>query len=237
MVVFTANDRPWYMTRVLDTWRNVRGIDAAHMIFQCEPHPEMTGLIAAEALFAEPAEIRVNDRQAGCEANTGIALAAGFETGADFVVLGEDDGIVTSDLLEYMAWAAECYQDDGDVFAVCTFQDAPPGGYGEVRRTDWFFPPVWGIWRDRWAALKDDWPQGQFEGHSWDWWMITRMRAAGQHVIQPMATRSQQIGEYGTYQRGSLQEAWDRQQFTADIPPQAYREIGGLYSAGHERIA
>ena len=86
-------------------------------------------------------------------------------------------------------------------------KDAAPGNYCDVRRTDWFFPPVWGIWRDRWEALKDDWPgRVRVQGHSWDWWMITRRRAAGQHVIQPMATRSQQIGEWGTYQRGSLRE-------------------------------
>lgn len=232
VVVFTANDRPWCMTRVLDTWRNVRGIGAAHMIFQCEPHDDMIDLISEQARFAGETEIRINGRQAGCEANTGIALAAGFETGADFVVLGEDDGTVTSDLLEYMTWAAGRYQDDGDVFAVCTFQDAPPGPPDEVRRTDWFFPPVWGIWRDRWEALKDGWPQGHYEGRSWDWWMITRMRAAGQHVIQSMATRSQQIGEYGTYQRGSLQDVWDKQQFTADVPVQdGYRELPGLWTS------
>ena len=237
VVVMTAWDRPHYMATVLASWERVRGIEDALLIFQCEPHPPMTDLIRAGAGFAGETVVRVNPRRLGCEANTGRALAAGFETGADFVVLGEDDGIVTADLLEYMAWAAERYRDDGDVFAVCTFQDAPPGNYCDVRRTDWFFPPVWGIWRDGWEALKDSWPQGQYEGHSWDWWMITRMRAAGQHVIQPMATRSQQIGEWGTYQRGSLQEVWDKQQFTADVPVQAYRELPGVWTSGGERIS
>ena len=236
VIVMTANDRPWYMIRVLESWRQVRGIGTATMIFQCEPHDDMVDLILAEAGYAERAMVSVNERQAGCEANTGRALASGFGLGADFVILGEDDGIVTTDLLEYMAWAAAEYRDDGDVLAVCTFQDTPPGSYGEVRRTDWFFPPVWGIWRDRWEALAADWPQGQVQGHSWDWWMIQRMRAAGQHVIQPMATRSQQIGEWGTYQRGSLQETWDKQQFTADVVVAAYREIPGVWTSGGKRL-
>ena len=95
VIVMTANDRPWYAIRVLESWRRVRGIETARMIFQCEPHQDMVDLILAEAGYANSAGILVNDRQAGCEANTGRALAAGFDTGADFVILGEDDGIVT----------------------------------------------------------------------------------------------------------------------------------------------
>ena len=236
MVTFTAWDRPHYMTRVLDSWSRVRGISGALVLFQAEPHPDMLDLLRS-VTFAQTV-ITVNETRAGCEANTGLALAAGFATGADFVILGEDDGIVTADLLEYMTWAAGRYRDDKDVFAVCTFQDAPPGPLDEVRRTDWFFPPVWGIWRDRWETLKDDWPQGHFEGRSWDWWMIHRMRQAGQHVIQPMATRSQQIGEFGTYQHGSLQAVWDKHQFTADVPPQGtYREMPGVWTSAGERLA
>ena len=45
------------------------------MIFQCEPHPEMTGLIRAGAGFAGETVIRVNPQRLGCEANTGRALA------------------------------------------------------------------------------------------------------------------------------------------------------------------
>ena len=134
VITFTANDRLHYMIRVLESWKAVRGIDRARMIFQCEPHPGMAALIGAETGYAAQTLIRVNDRQAGCEANTGLALAAGFATGADFVILGEDDGIVTADLLEYMTWAAGRYRDDKDVFAVCTFQDAPPGPLDEVRK-------------------------------------------------------------------------------------------------------
>ena len=236
VITFTANDRPWYMIRVLESWRRVRGIDQAHLIFQAEPHQDMVGLIASMAGFAAEGVIRVNERQAGCEANTGLALAAGFETGADFVILGEDDGVVAADVLEYLLWAAEAYSGDKDVLAVCTAMDAPPGPLDAVRRADWFYPPVWGIWRDRWETVAADWPQGPVDGHSWDGWLLSRMRAAGQHVVQPLAARCQQIGEWGTYQRESLQDVRDRQRFTPDIPPQVYREIEGLYSVGHERI-
>jgi hypothetical protein len=234
-VVLTANDRPWYMLRTLESWRGVRGIGDALMIFQCEPHQEMVNLVCAEAGFAGETRVKVNQQQAGCSGNTARALDVGFGTGADFVVLGEDDAIVTADVLEYMAWGAERYRADPDVFAICTFQDTPPGPHNGVRRTQWFFPPVWGTWADRYAQVRDGWP----EVDSIDWAHRLHaecMAARGQHVIQPLATRSQQIGEWGTYQRGSLQHVWDQQRFTAVIGPQEYFEIPGVWTNHGERI-
>ena len=195
-----------------------------------------TGVIALRnELVAAQARINVNSRQLGCSGNTRQALLSGFETGADFVIAGEDDGIVTADLLEYMTWAAERYRDDKDVMAVCTFQDHPPQDTAEVRRVEWFFPPVWGTWADRFSEVEAGWPRVD----SIDWARYLHadcMKPKGQVVIQPMATRSQQIGEYGTYQRGSLQEAWDKQQFTAAIGPQSYREIPGVWTSGGDRL-
>ena len=235
VIVMTANDRPWYAIRVLESWRRVRGIETARMIFQCEPHQDMVDLIAGGARYAAQARINVNSRQLGCSGNTRQALLSGFETGADFVIAGEDDGIVTADLLEYMTWAAEAYRDDKDVMAVCTFQDHPPQDTAEVRRVEWFFPPVWGTWADRFSEVEAGWPRVD----SIDWARYLHadcMKPRGQVVIQPMATRSQQIGEWGTYQRGSLQEAWDKQQFTDGVGPQVYREIPGVWTSGGDRL-
>ena len=190
VVVMTAWDRPHYMARVLESWRQVRwhrgrphDLPVRAAPPDDRPDPRLGG-------------VRRGDHRPGQPACSGSAARPtpaapslpGFRDRAQSsVILGEDDGIVTADLLEYMASGVRRPTgDDGDVFAVvCTFQDAAPGNYCDVRRTDWFFPPVWGIWRDRWEALKDDWPQGQVQGHSWDWWMITRMRAAGKAARHP----------------------------------------------------
>jgi len=226
VVVFTANDRPHYMHRVLDSWARVRGIGEALLIFQCEPHPETVELVSA-VTFAEVAVI-VNKRQMGVEANPYLAMAAGFGTGADFVIQGEEDTIVTADLLEYMAWARDEYEADKTVAAICTLQNSVLGPPDQVFRRAWFSASTWGTWRDRWDEIRDDWPAGPRDGGSWDWYMTYRcIRDRGKVAIEPCTTRAQHIGVTGTH--GSHPEhmaaEWEAQQFTPDIPPQGYREV------------
>ena len=37
VIAFTVCDRPAYLAWVLESWREVRGIADAHLIFRCEP--------------------------------------------------------------------------------------------------------------------------------------------------------------------------------------------------------
>lgn len=226
VVVFTTNDRPHYMHRVLDSWARVRGIEDALLIFQCEPHLATVELVSA-VTFAEVAVI-VNKRQMGVEANPYLAMTAGFATAADFVVQGEEDTCVTADLLEYMAWARDEYEADKTVAAVCTLQNSVLGPPDQVFRRAWFSASTWGTWRDRWDEIRDDWPMAPRAGMSWDGYMTFRcIRDRGKTAIEPCATRAQHIGETGVHGEYSehLRAEWEAQQFTPDLPPQAYREV------------
>lgn len=232
VVVFTAYDRPQYLYQVLKTWEAVRGVQDALLIFLAEPadcvQAEASQRLIASADFAE-VSIRVNYRKLGCEVNTATAVESGFAAGADFVVAAEDDLLVAADVLEYMAWAQEKYADDESVMAVCAAQHDPPGRLRDVCRTSgWFYPHVWGIWRDRWEKVRAGWPPSYNGVASWDAYLLACMQAADQVVVQPMVTRSSNIGEWGTYQQGPLKDMWDRQQFTPDIEPQEYRELPGV---------
>jgi N-acetylglucosaminyltransferase II (MGAT2) len=227
VVVFTAWDRVHYMERVLDSWRNVRGIEKALLIFSCEPFEPMAELVRTVD-FAE-AVVDVNEHHFGIEVNPYKAMLQGFATGADFVIQAEDDSIVASDVLEYMAWGAERYAADKSVQAICATRAGPPGDPAEVYRRAWFSPAVWGTWRDRWEQMEPGWPGVPLEdGGSWDWWIWSRcMQPYGKVTIEPCVTRSQHIGESGTHGEHSahLQAEWGVQRFMAEIPPQEYREI------------
>lgn len=233
VVVFTANDRPHYMRRVLESWGAVRGIGDALLMFQAEPCPPMLELIR-EVSFAETI-IRVNGARAGCEANTGQAIAAGFAGTARFVIHAEDDILVSEDILEYMAWAGGEYEADERVFGVCSHQDRPPGDLAMVCRVDWFYPWAWGTWRDRWDQVAATWPARPGVG-SWDYYLLEQMRRRGQVVIQPAATRCESIGDYGTYQHESMQVLRDRQQFTPRVGPQQYWQAVGVFGSTGERL-
>jgi GNT-I family len=224
VVTFTTSDRIDYATRTLDSWRNVRGVENALLMFSCEPFIEMVDLVRS-ADFAETV-IDVNERTLGNEVNSFKALAAGFETGAGFVIQAEDDVLVAADVLEYLAWAAETYADDESVLTVSGYQNAVRGKPDEVFRRQWFTACIWGMWRRSWDQVRERWPGGPTP-HSWDWYLCEQMKATGTVAIEPCVSRGQHIGVTGAH--GShpehLAAEWEAQRFTPGMPPQDYREI------------
>ena len=97
-----------------------------------------------------------------------------------------------------MAMAA-FYAGDQSVLAVTAWQDAAPGPLDEVRRVEWFWGGAcWGMWRDRWDHVKDNWPPsgGGYDGYLWG-----VCQSQHQVTIQPLATRCKNIGEFGVEHR------------------------------------
>ena len=222
---FPVYNRPHYLAPVLESWRGVRGIEDAYLIYRCEPGcPEVVDLVRTGRPSAD-GETTVNGWQLGNDQNMPAALTDGFATGADFVIGAEDDVLVAADLLEFMTWAAQHYAEDKSVLAATAWQGDPPGPLDEVHRQEWFFGGAcWGMWADRWDEVKDHWPPS---GTGYDGYLWGVAQAWGRTIVQPMATRCKNIGEYGVNTRGdarSFADVWASQQFTADIPPQAYRE-------------
>jgi hypothetical protein len=219
-------NRPHYLTPVLESWRNVRGIEDARLFYTCEPGcPEMVDLICREAPRPQRAgwlEVITNKHQLGNDQNMKAAVQAGFATGAGFVIAAEDDVLVSADLLEYMAAMDAAYAGDKSVLAITAWQDQPPGPLDEVQRASWFWGGAcWGMWRDRWEQVKDGWPPS---GHGYDGYLWRLLGQTDRVTIQPLATRCKNIGEYGVNTQGGFEGVWEAQQFVADIPPQGYRE-------------
>ena len=227
VVTFTTSNRPEYAARTLESWEDVRGVSDALLVFSCEPWQPMIDLVRSVD-FAETV-VTVNERTLGNESNSRAALAAGFaRAGAAnaFVIQAEDDVLVAQDTLEYFAWASGRYSDDEGVLTVSGFQNAVRGGRDEVFRRQWFAACVWGTWRRSWDVVKDAWPPGPTP-HSWDHYLCEEMKRTGTVAVEPCVTRGQHIGVTGAH--GSwpehLAREWEAQQFAADIPPQAYREV------------
>ena len=228
VVTFTTSTRLDYAARTLASWRNVRGVGDALLVFSCEPCQPMVDLVAAVD-FAETL-IEVNERTLGNESNSRRALAMGFACVAEepdaFVIQAEDDVLVTQDTLEYLAWAAGAYAADESVLTISGFQNAVRGGPAGVFRRQWFAACVWGMWRRSWDVVKDSWPMGPTP-HSWDWYLCEEMKRTGTVAIEPCVTRGQHIGVTGAH--GSwpehLAREWEAQQFAPAIAPQDYREI------------
>ena len=225
VVVFTVGGRADYLSKTLASWARVRGIEDSTMVFLVEPGQQDSRKIAhSMGRFARTAMVIENNRRRGVSANSWHAMQTGFRL-ADFVILAEEDTPVSSDVLEYFAWARDAYLGDGNVKAVCAHQIGEPlGAEGDVLRSKHFSPVVWGTWRDRWVSFfRDSWGGAQ----GWDSQVNKLLRAKDyRQVVIPARSRSQHIGEHGGahctpgYFPRTVSRSW-----SASYGPQAYREL------------
>ena len=200
-VAITAHNRPHYLRQVIDSWQQVRGIDDVPLHFQIEP--VNTDVIEACVTSGfRQLSCNTNGVLLGALSNPHQAIQKGFEMEVDFVVLGEDDSIVTQDALEYFSWAADEFKDDSSIIAVCSFQHKPNGAANESCFRNYFASVVWGTWRDRWEGWMSSTWGHTYQHYEWDF-RLCRMCDNGEHkCIFPCISRSQHIGKYdGTHHK------------------------------------
>jgi hypothetical protein len=227
VIVFTVGGREQYLVETLKSWRKVRGIENATLIFRVEPgHPNALETCFMSSPFAETTMVIENKSRLGVAGNPWRAMQTGFRL-ADFVILAEEDTPVSTDVLEYFAWARGAYEHAAmkrTVLAVCAHQIGEPlGGEGDVLQSRHFSPVVWGTWAGTWQELlRDRWggPAG------WDFQVNKVMEWTGANVVIPARSRSQHIGEYGgahctpDYFPHTVSRSWQ-----AEYGPQSYREL------------
>ena len=170
VVTIVAFNRPQYLKRVTAALAAARGVEEATVLFFLEPANRE--VIRAARAFAASGRskrsmVQVNPVIFGMPHNLRQAVEVGL-TRSDFVVLLEDDIVVSPDALEYLNWARRRYADDPGVFSVSLYADigraenmAEPGDPDELApsewfaaaRRDWFTPWGWGFWRDRFEPV------------------------------------------------------------------------------------
>lgn len=232
-LVFTVSgERPGYLAEVVASWRRARGVEAWPVTFLVEPGtrvPECRTVIT-DAFPA--ATVVVHPERQGVRANPHRALATAFDGGAGFAVLAEEDIVVGDDVLEYLGHGAAAHRDDPSVLALCAFSPLPAPQPEDAVGTGGFTAWVWGTWVDRWRELLEPhWfdaavgPEpGVEEGFDFG---IDRMRqVTGRRILMPLASRSDNIGQYGGVH--ALPEEFEESRaatFAAHRPPQRFREV------------
>lgn len=192
-IAITTHRRPHYLTEVIESWSHTDW-ERYPTVFQCEPdYPDVYDV----ARRVPHAWAKLNPVNYGALGNPWYAIQSGFDLGAEFVVLGEDDSIVAPDILDYFLAAKRKFQDYQKVFTVCSFVRDPVGEPYEFVQRDYFASVIWGVWRDRWESdLKENW--GWDYSSAWDGRIIERLR--GKLCVFPGHSRSQHIGQYdGTH--------------------------------------
>lgn len=232
-LAFTAYNRIDYLKETIDSWNNVRGLREWKAHFYIEPSPVQV-LVTNECNRLNTATItHVNTYRQGVLVNPWNALNDRFEDGCDFVVLAEDDVVVSSDALEYLIWASEHYQDDEQALVVNLFSQIGSSSERTITRDGKFSPLVWGVWKDRWEThLRDSWDKNYSSGNpdgseaGWDW-NINRILAKEQlDVIKPLQSRSDHIGKYaGTHMTPDLFDSSRGEDFKLARGRQIYVEV------------
>jgi hypothetical protein len=222
-LLITACRRPEYLRRTLASWAAAGragelqtvavALGASHRL-----DDQMDVIREAEKLLGR--EILVIRDSPAAAASPGMHCALGeaidylIYTGLSaYVLCGEEDVIVSDDVLTYMAWAQERY-DDGTL-CVCAHNQGGAGWDGltapredvaasqqAVRRLRYFNPWVWCIRGDRWqfaARPVWDWGDGSSRPDATGYdWQMQRLSAVGPWTnLVPDAARSQTTGEYG----------------------------------------
>src|SRR5882724_5024243 len=191
----TANNRPEYFKAVLDSWKNVRGIWNMNICLEPSEHSREMNTIVRE-MCDERFIVTHNKEKLGVKDNPFHALDNLFKLGAPFVVLAEDDILVSNDIIEYFYWAAREYQHDETISTVCAFSNHGGADTNEVLLAPSFCSPlVWGTWKNRWDInLHRDWYSDE---RGWDYGLNFRTRERGERALFPLQSRSSHIGDYG----------------------------------------
>jgi hypothetical protein len=232
-LVFTVSgERPGYLAEVLGSWRRVRGVEHWPVTFLVEPGTRVAECRTVIVDAFPDADVVVNLERLGVRANPHHALATVFDRGAAFAVMAEEDIVVSDDVLEYLGHGAAAYRDDPSVLTLCAFSPLPAPQPEDAIGTGGFCAWVWGTWDDRWRdTLEPHWfdaavgpTPGVEEGFDFG---IDRMReATDRRILVPLASRSDNIGQYGGVH--ALPEEFEESRaatFAAHRRPQRFREV------------
>lgn len=261
-VIVTAFRRPDYLRRALASWRQARGIGGVHSFTLAAGFADELTFTAQMRVFGEFRQAAGLDGPRGCPRvdsdqarrsngmHRAIAEAAAHvlaDEQVGFVIFGEEDLVVSDDVLEYFCWARRELGSDGRVLAVCAhsrggagWDTRQPAGDGDadqgaVRLLPYFSPWVWGTWRDRWEqVIGPSWDHDCNSGgpvdSGYDWNLAARVIPRGGFTCAvPDASRSQNIGRYGGW--ASDEETWGFSQaasFREHREPGGYRLADGM---------
>lgn len=224
-VMLTAWRRPYYLEHTLMSWLAVRGLDRVQRLVIALGETDRTDRQHAvirrlTPRFPCPVEVRMQSPEAVAAPSAHRAIGEGItgmfeDPETSFVVFGEEDQLVSSDLLEYMDWARRKFAHRPPVLCVCAHNQGgsgwdPPVPPEEaqadqyaVRLLPYFSGWGVGFWRDRWHdVLLPSWDWDATSGSrgfdsGWDWQIQLRVIPAGPYVcVVPDASRTQNIGQF-----------------------------------------
>jgi hypothetical protein len=224
-LLITAHHRPDYLRRTLASWAAAPEVSQLRNVVIALGRSHRWDDMLEVVAEAEKSMGRVIDvypdsdaaRQSpGMHRALGEAIDAAFGSAAQrrhYVICGEEDVIVSDDVLSYMEWAMHWYAED--VLCICAHNRGGTGWDGldglrddgaahqeKVRLLPYFNPWVWCVGRAQWRTrLRPVWDwdcdSGGDQDSGYDWNLQRLVTVGPWRNLVPDAARSQTIGEMG----------------------------------------
>lgn len=225
-VMITAKGRTEYLKQTLASWEAARGIADIHSFTVALGYDEkaFTEMVSLVSGWQPGCPVRIHPDSTAARRSNGMGRAiAECVSGifaanpeVEFIVMGEEDVVVSDDVLEEMLWGARRFADDKQVLLVNGHDEGGQGwnepGIGALngdadqwamRLNQSFNPWCWGTWRDRWTeVLEVGWDyecsSGGLLDSGHDHMIARRIIPRGNFLcLTPDASRSQNIGKFG----------------------------------------
>jgi hypothetical protein len=203
-VVMTLWRRPGYTRKALRSWDNVRWTSELHSFTAyIDPSDRQDEIVSACEESEAVTRVVVNPERYGVSCNPEFSMKRGFDSGAKFVIIADDDMLVSEDILEYFQWAASEFENQDDVAGVCAHTPEPTAAdsaVDEVRLLSRYRCWVWGTWRDRFENVfepnwDEEYSSGEPAGYDWNY-DLRVIPGLSMTCAFPLASRSQNIGRF-----------------------------------------
>lgn len=231
-LIFTSYNRPEYLQQTVYSWNGVRNLQSWNTTFYIEPSDQQDTVVSLALSLNTSVTAVLNTEKLGVLVNPWNAINTTFENGADFVVLAEDDVLVSQDILEYFEWASLEYETAKRVMLINAFSRLGGEKANQVMIEGSFSPLIWGVWRKHWESyLRDTWDKDYSTGNSdgseagWDWNINRILTREKLGVVKPLQSRSDHIGLIGTHMTPDAMESSRGVDFTEIRGRQRYTEI------------
>jgi glycosyltransferase involved in cell wall biosynthesis len=215
-IAISAYNRPEYLQRCIAALYGAKGFDKDKYHIYCAMDCYEDGSFNKDVLdvfFWFRLVPDIAKKKQGCNYTVKKALDMAWEDNPDFVLMLEDDIIISDDALMYVEWAADQYKDDKSVRTIGLWSHDK--GYslpaklketdlGQVMKQNYFTCWGWGTWEDRWEEMSSTWTTGD-DSHNSSWDVIMSSHLGDRVEILPSIARAYNCGEHGGTQRG---RAW-----------------------------
>jgi hypothetical protein len=210
-IAISAYNRPEYSRRSLAAILGAKGYSRKkYNIFcsiDCDENGEINeDVYSVYSSIEYPMSIRASMEKLGCNKNVRSALDIAWEDNPDFVLMIEDDVVISDDALQYIEWAAEKYKNDQSVrtIGLWGYENKPEvpvslKNAGKVKRQNFFTCWGWGTWSDRWSEIKENWTTGN-DSHDTSWDVVMSQNLGDRVEILPAISRAYNCGDdFGTH--------------------------------------